>query len=198
LTSIVIGIDHLTSNQGEVESITSLWVKNLFLILISAFGVGWISRRSLKETLFRLGLTKVSFKRILGAVLMGYLLCFAVLLIKFLLLKHGLIDPNPNTDSPLFHSIPWILTSGFAAGIGEETLFRGALLPRFVIILSAILFPLLHVHYGLSFDLLNPFVLGIILGYLRKRYNTTTTIIIHASYNMTIGLLIYLHYLTKL
>jgi len=36
------------------------------------------------------------------------------------------------------------------------------------------------------------FVLGLVLAWLRIRHNTTTSMIAHATYNMTIGLMAYL------
>ena len=51
---------------------------------------------------------------------------------------------------PLLGSIPGILTLGLAAGIGEETLFRGALQPRFGLLITSLLFALLHSQYGIT------------------------------------------------
>jgi hypothetical protein len=68
-------------------------------------------------------------------------------------------------------------------GIGEELLFRGALQPRYGIILTSILFALLHSQYGFTFITLGTFVLGCVLGVLAKRYGTTHSIIAHSLYN---------------
>jgi membrane protease YdiL (CAAX protease family) len=81
---------------------------------------------------------------------------------------------------------------GLAAALGEETVFRGALQPRFGLVFTSILFALLHSQYGLSFSTIAVFVIGLVLGVLRLRANTTTAMITHAVYNMSLGLITYL------
>ena len=90
---------------------------------------------------------------------------------------------------PLATSIPGILTLGLAAALGEETVFRGALQPRFGLIFTTVLFALLHSTYGISLATLIVFGVGLVLGLLRMRYNTTTSMVAHAVYNMTLGLI---------
>ena len=75
------------------------------------------------------------------------------------------------------------------SGAGEETLFRGAIQPRFGIVFTALVFALLHAQYGASFVTLGVFGVGILFGLERKYFNTTTAIITHATYN-TIAVLI--------
>jgi len=84
------------------------------------------------------------------------------------------------------------LTLGLAAALGEETIFRGALQPRFGLILTSLLFAIVHSNYGLSISTLVVFLLGIVLGLVRIRHNTSTSMIVHAIYNITLGLLAYL------
>jgi membrane protease YdiL (CAAX protease family) len=91
----------------------------------------------------------------------------------------------------LFMTPLGILTIGLAAGLGEETLFRGALQPRFGLALTAIFFALVHSNYGITLSTVIVLLLGIVLGWLRLRYNTSTAMITHAVYNMTLGLLAY-------
>ena len=92
---------------------------------------------------------------------------------------------------PLSDSYLGIITLGAAAAIGEETIFRGALLPRFGLLLTSLLFALVHSNYGISISTLVVFILALLLGFVRMRVNTTTTMIIHAVYNMSLGLLAY-------
>ena len=93
---------------------------------------------------------------------------------------------------PLFTTPFGIITLGASAALGEETLFRGAVQPRFGFILTALLFALVHSNYGISMSTLIVFLLGLVLGVVRMRVNTTTTMIIHMVYNMSLGLLAYL------
>jgi len=60
------------------------------------------------------------------------------------------------------------------------------------LILSAAFFALLHSQYGITLSTLVVFVLGLVLGLLRIRYNTSTSMTTHATYNMTLGLIAYL------
>ena len=93
---------------------------------------------------------------------------------------------------PLFTTPFGIITLGASAALGEETLFRGAVQPRFGFILTALLFALVHSNYGISMSTLIVFLLGLVLGVVRMRVNTTTAMIIHMVYNMSLGLLAYL------
>ncbi len=93
---------------------------------------------------------------------------------------------------PLAQSAPGILTLGLAAALGEESIFRGALQPRFGLLLTTVLFALLHSQYGISVSTLLVLIVGLALGVVRTRFNTTTAMIVHAVYNMTLGLITYL------
>jgi membrane protease YdiL (CAAX protease family) len=84
------------------------------------------------------------------------------------------------TSSPSLIAAPLI---GISAGVGEELLFRGALQPRYGIVLSSLLFALLHAQYGFSFVTFGTFLLGCLFGVLAKRHGTTSAIIAHTVYN---------------
>jgi membrane protease YdiL (CAAX protease family) len=71
-----------------------------------------------------------------------------------------------------------------SAGIGEEAFFRGALQPRYGIIIPSLLFVTLHgPQYGFNLALLGLFGVSVILGLLRKHVNTTAAMITHALFN---------------
>ncbi len=78
---------------------------------------------------------------------------------------------------------------GLSAGISEELVFRGALQPRFGLLITSMLFASVHLQYAFSFALVIVFILALGLGYLRQRYNTTTAIIVHVLYNALLILL---------
>jgi membrane protease YdiL (CAAX protease family) len=54
---------------------------------------------------------------------------------------------------------------------------------------TAFLFATAHVQYGITPVTLVVFVIGIILGLIRRRFNTTTSIFVHAGYNLVLGIL---------
>lgn len=78
---------------------------------------------------------------------------------------------------------------GLTTGIGEEVLFRGAIQPRFGILLSTALWVLLHTQYELTWVMLGLVLMGIMLGLIRKYISTTAAIITHAVYNALIVLM---------
>jgi membrane protease YdiL (CAAX protease family) len=83
-----------------------------------------------------------------------------------------------------------ILLLGVLPGVSEETIFRGALLPRLGIVVTAVLFAALHTQYAITFATLEVFILGIGLGWLRVRSGSTLPCILtHAGYNIAVGVL---------
>ena len=74
-----------------------------------------------------------------------------------------------------------------SAGIGEEILFRGALQPRFGLVITSLAFASLHIQYE-WFGMLTVVILGLILGIERKRFSTTASIGSHLVYDL-IGLI---------
>jgi membrane protease YdiL (CAAX protease family) len=188
---------------GSLESLTdpqlalTVWdvlLTDLPLLLFALLGVGLLVRRDLHSTVERLGLRWPTWRQVLAA---------AGLLVLLLALNQGLdvlwqrVDPasydlvNRVTDN-LFGGLSTLggaLALGLSAGIAEELLFRGAVQPRLGILLTTILFSVGHLQYGLSLAMLQVFIIGLVLGWVRQRANTTTGILIHASYNILIVLL---------
>jgi membrane protease YdiL (CAAX protease family) len=76
------------------------------------------------------------------------------------------------------------LLLGLSAGVGEELAMRGALQPRLGLWLTALVFASLHVHYS-WFGMATIFLLGVLLGVLRDRTNTTVAIIVHCLYDIS-------------
>ena len=76
-----------------------------------------------------------------------------------------------------------VLLLGLSAGVGEELLVRGALQPRTGIFWAALLFASGHVQYT-WFGMLTIGLLGVVLGTVRARANTTTAIVVHALYDI--------------
>jgi membrane protease YdiL (CAAX protease family) len=77
------------------------------------------------------------------------------------------------------------------AGLGEELVFRGVLQPRLGIVLPALMFTSIHA-FQYDFDaLIGVLLLGLVLGLVRKKTNTTTCALIHGGYDLTLLLLAY-------
>lgn len=190
-------INEMTSQISSQEAIISAWSQTFFLVVIGLLGVGLFTRRSPGEAFKRLGIVRPTVKQVLFGV--GIAIPLLGLAIGAELLSDHLgmgIDENINelTDKligSLFTTIPGILTLGLAAAIGEETIFRGAMQPKFGLILTSILFALTHANYGFSLATLIVLIAGLSLGVIRNRTNTSTSMITHATYNIALGLISY-------
>jgi hypothetical protein len=141
-------------------------------------------------TLERLGLSRLTSKQLLVGV------GLTVVLLGFDLgvnLAWEQVDPTgygvlEQVTENLFGSLMTVggaLALGLSAGISEELLFRGALLPRLGLVLTSALFAVGHLQYGLTVATLEVFVIGLVLGLVRKKASTALCILIHAGYNMT-------------
>ncbi|SDW40507.1 hypothetical protein SAMN05444487_10367 [Marininema mesophilum] len=194
----VANMAKISTGSEDGNPIAPLWAQQITFFFIALFGVGWLSgRRTLKQGLKRLGIVKLTLREVgigLGA---GLLLVIVGPTLEYLGQFIGIsADPNVNklTEEmlgPLYGSVLGILTLGLSAALGEETVFRGALQPRFGLLFTALIFSFVHSNYGLSLSTAIVFIVGIALGILRKRYNTTTTMIVHATYNMSLGVIAY-------
>jgi len=202
-----IGLENLTEALQATETgdsgvgyatMIAVWAQQLLTALLAIVGVGWLTRRKWGATMARLGIVRPTSRQVMIGLGWGLAMVPIIIMLEALATALG-VGPDANVDAlteellgPLFTSAFGIVTLGVAAALGEETLFRGAVQPRFGLILTALLFALLHSNYGITISTLIVFVLGLVLGYLRNRHNTTTAMITHAVYNMTLGLIVWL------
>jgi membrane protease YdiL (CAAX protease family) len=198
-------LTELTSAQKAAEAaadpnafqsvFVTTWTQQILMALLAFVGVGWPVRRTLREALGRLGIVRLT-RQDLGVGLLLALVMVPVVTLLGIFSQMTGIGYDPQSQSlteellgPLLGSPLGILTLGLAAALGEEPIFRGALQPRFGLLPTALLFALLHSNYGISFSTVVVFALGILLGVVRQRYNTSTAMVTHAAYNSLIGLL---------
>jgi membrane protease YdiL (CAAX protease family) len=163
----------------------------VWLLPLGIMAVGWPLHRTLGEALRRVGL--VIDKPWYWGV--------AVILAAILaLLMSGLVDPAigwlwdrlhwPRTDEKAFDQLFQAVANPFGAvviavtaGVGEELFARGILQPRLGILLSNLFFTSLHAaQYGWD-ALLSVFIIGLVLGLIRKKTNTTTSAVVHGTYD---------------
>lgn len=194
-TELLLIGDLQALTQADMSlSILDVLLTGLPLLLFAFVGVGLFTRRSGRDVLDRLGLCRPTGKQLLAAA--G---CTVLLLVfdfgvnwAWQALDPSGFDQLQQVTGKLYGglmSVAGALVLGLSAGISEESLFRGAVQPRLGLLLSTILFALGHLQYGLTVATLEIFVIGLVLGLMRRRTNTTTTILIHAGYN-TIGVLL--------
>lgn len=179
--------------SGVTVTIIDILLQQIAFVIIAFFGAGYLTRRNLRQVSRRLGLERPTANQLLlGLAVIGLL----IVLQSVIGGVWALLDPEQAeilgdlNESLLsdFDSVGEWLILAVAAGIGEEILFRGALQPIFGIFFTSILFAIVHVQYGLTPITLAVLLLGIILGILRRRTNTTVTIFVHFGYNFVLGL----------
>lgn len=180
------GLEGLAALPLETTE-ADLLLTGLAMVLFGVFGVGWPIRRAWDDTLRRLGLRLPTLRQAafaIGAVA-GFLALDYLVAVAWHALNPEQYDLIGRVSLGLFGemSVAKAAAIGLSAGIGEEILFRGAVQPRFGLVITALLFTAGHTQYGLSPATLEIFIIGIVLGIIRNRTNTTTCIAIHALYN---------------
>ena len=195
----ILGFDRLEEigafslGTGGELPIDLLLASQLPFVVVAVLGVGAGVRRGLRPTLARLGYGPLGPKGI-GVVAVFVVGAFAVSLgadYLFRELQPELYREVGEISGTLFDprgmgigaAVLFALLIGVGAGIGEETLFRGAVQPALGILPTSVLFASMHVQYGPSLLLGYIFVLSLGLGYLRRRFNTTASFLAHAGYN---------------
>jgi membrane protease YdiL (CAAX protease family) len=167
---------------------------SLVWVLIASFLIaGLFTERTFPETLQRLGLVRPTGEEIgiacgTGIALVGVFLAIDFI-IKFVFTVLGL--PTTASYEPqlmlLFAgilTIPGAITMSIVAGFGEEISIRGLIQPRYGIILASLCFAALHAFQYHWDGVLSVFLVGLIFGWMRMRWNTTTTAISHTIYDL--------------
>ncbi len=192
---VLLDMVQITPEGNKELTPEKLLLSMLFTLAWSIPGgivaVGYPLTRTLRESMTRLGFVRPTVRQVVGA-LVG-----SVALVAFM---NYAIDPVitgtwklfgwPPTDVEAFEKLlaPAMTPLGaviiaVTAGVGEEMAIRGVLQPRLGILLPNLFFTSLHaMQYGFD-GLLSVFIVGMILGYIRKRTNTTTSAIVHGTYD---------------
>ncbi len=196
MTLIPGGLEEL-AESAVPASIGFVVISELAYIVVGLMGIGFPIRRRGKAILERLGVARITAKEL--AVAIGITAVITVLWGVFAALwtlaspdQVGQLEDVNDALLGNFNTVWEWLILAVAAGVGEELLFRGALQPAFGLVLTSALFAAVHVNFGYTPAFLFIFVLAIVLGWLRKRYNTTVSILVHAGYNFAQGLLVLL------
>jgi membrane protease YdiL (CAAX protease family) len=177
----------------------ALVTSQLPFVVVALLGVGLGLRRNLREALGRLGYGAISAREagVVALFVVAALALAAGADTLFSRLQPDLYRQVGELSESLFNpvgmspvsAVLFALMVGVGAGLGEETLFRGAVQPVLGIVPTSILFASMHVQYGPSLLLGYVFLLSIGLGLLRKHINTTASFLAHAGYN-SLGVLL--------
>jgi uncharacterized protein len=185
----------LQSLDGASIGIAALWAQSIGMMLIAVSGVGIFTRRNLRETADRLGLRVPTWRQVgFGVLVTAGLLALQIAFSQ----AWQAIDPDGLQQleeagtlllGDLTGSLLGAFTIGMAAALGEEMIFRGAMLPSFRLALTSVLFTVIHSQYGLSPATLLILVIAVVLGVVRYRTNLTIAILVHFLYNFSSVLL---------
>lgn len=176
------------------EAASTLLLNVVAFVGLAYVAVGYRNYRTGAEATSRLGITRPSFFEIaigVAAVVPAFAFSFLGSALTTIFqpdVTERLTETLDNMTSGLQNPLGALLI-GLTAGIGEEVLFRGAIQPRFGIVVSTVLWVLLHTQYELTWVILGLFLMGIMLGLIRKHVSTTAAIITHAVYNALVVLL---------
>ena len=176
--------------DGEVAAVgyADLAVQAALFVALAYVAVGYRVYRDGRGATSRLGIARPTWKTVvygLGFVLVGFVLSAIGGVLTEIFQPEFVDDLNEVTDdlTANVQSPIGAVALGVSAGVGEEAFFRGALQPRFGIVLTSALFALVHTQYGFSFVILGLFGIGMLLGYERMRFGTVTAMVTHAAYN---------------
>ena len=178
---------------GGRLSLPTVLASQLPFLVVAVLGVGAGVRRGLRPTLERLGYGPLNPAQV-GIVVLFVAAAFGLSLgadFLFAQLQPDLYREVGEVSGTLFDpgglgvvsAVLFALLIGVGAGLGEETLFRGAVQPVLGVLPTSVLFASMHVQYGPSLLLGYVFLLAVGLGLLRRYLNTTASFLAHAGYN---------------
>jgi CAAX protease family protein len=173
-------------------TIADLLSQEVPLLVLGLAGVGLWMRRDLAATARRLAIVVPAWWQVaLALATAGLFFAFGVGANDVgHILTPNLANRVDTSTAHLFSGLGGpvgIVALALIPGICEDLLFRGALQPRFGLVLTALLFTAIHTEYALSIDALSIFVIALGLGAIRKYANTTTSAACHVAYNLLVG-----------
>ncbi|MBI2077727.1 MAG: CPBP family intramembrane metalloprotease [Euryarchaeota archaeon] len=197
LFSAVLGLAAMFDPGGEAGGLPGvyddpglLWVNAFVVLVMMGFvPLGWVfvtRHRARSGTLRYLGLHRPARSLFVGTGLAGLFLSGSIALLLFFAVTGLPISPREIEEHPIPPGFTWALVAmvSFAAGFGEEILFRG-LLQRWIGWLGqAALFAVAHLGSGEPVQFVVTFATGLIFGRLRALgWSLWTLITAHAVYD---------------
>ncbi len=162
----------------------------LFSLVVFAYLV--VRGKTLRQAMVELGLRRKALNR--NTLFLALLLFLAVLALEFGIGIFQMVTgiQVPTNVQQVFAGLPFyfIVFTIAVAPINEEILFRGFLVPRIGIILSALVFAGLHyISYNSISEFVAALIFGLLAGYIRNRYRSLyPSIIAHIAINF-VGLI---------
>ena len=181
----------LSAQSGDLVTPAGLVAQMIGLVALGLAGVGLGLKRDWREARERLGLTAMTPRHWIWAAVGLAAVAGVNTGMEWIETHHfpalALEDEQVTKLIAAHLSLGATIVLGISAGVGEEITVRGALQPRLGLLLSSLLFASGHVQYT-WFGVLTVGLLGVALGVIRQRTNTTTAIIVHGLYDILAAL----------
>jgi membrane protease YdiL (CAAX protease family) len=182
--------EDLTAGRGRGGMLLDELYGLVWLVPAAIVIVGYGVRRSFKEAIERLGVRRPTWRQVAAGVGLAGVLVIAVRVVSpcvdWVWDRMGWSKTDMEAFEqllPAYFSALGALVIGVVAGIGEELAVRGVLQPRLGIWLSNLFFTGLHASQYNWDGLLIILGLGLVFGLIRKKTNTTTSAILHGTYD---------------
>lgn len=184
------GISGLAERFQETGvSLTDILSDQILWILAALLGTGLWLRRTASSVAQRLTLRLPTRQDVTWGIGVGagmVLAAYGFTLAWVLFSSPEQVAAQTAASSQLaasFGSVPRAFLLSILVACGEETFFRGALQPVFGNVLTSMFFVALHTQYTLSPATIPLLLTSLMLGWLRKRYSTSASIIGHFVFN---------------
>ncbi len=156
-------------------------------VLLAVASVGFMLQRDTKATLQRLGIGRIDLRQV-AVIVIGVAALFLLNSAADAVQRrwfHALWIDDQRMSEAIGGSLGLggTIVLGLSAGIGEEITMRGALQPWLGVVGTSLVFASLHVQYS-WYGMVVIFLLGMLLGTIRNRSNTTVAMAVHALYDM--------------
>ena len=196
LLEMVEATPETATNTSDAEEILLLVYGFAWTLPAALVAAGWATVRTFGGALRRLGLVRLTGRQVVSAIGLAVLLVVGANILDVGINRVWELMGWARTDTAAFERLMGAAFSpigavviGVTAGLGEEASVRGVLQPRLGILMSNLFFTGLHA-FQYSFDgLLSVFLVGLSLGIIRARTNTTTSSIVHGVYNFILVML---------
>jgi membrane protease YdiL (CAAX protease family) len=156
-------------SSGSANAVSTVALELFFPSIV--FSYLFFRNQSTGSVISQLGLSRSTITpKNIGIAL---LLFFAIFLVSVLISLFSTLTniPLPTNVQQVLGSAPlyFLIFSFLVAPICEEILFRGFLVPRVGIIISALVFAALHVGYLSASEFIAAFIFGLMAGYVFKK-----------------------------
>ncbi len=166
------------------NTISSITISMFFSTVVIAYL--FFKGKNISQVIKSLGLSKDKLNR--KALFIGVKLFFLIFLLEIItsvFSQYTNIQLPTNVDKILgAEPIYFLIFAAFIAPINEEIFFRAFLVPRIGIVLSALIFAVLHSGYSSISEFGAALIFALLAGYYYKKYGTLyATILAHITVN---------------